>query len=258
MKAWRLMSVAYLAMAVMLVHGSTVNAANLAITLKPGQTATIPMKLWCLDFGKPFPQSLGAPGARAPDGVVAVLQAAIARNTVNTNAYETQLAIWRVTTGKFNDFGQKGTVLAQEIYSDSLKITVQPVPATQQTFAALIANGTLSSTIVSFSAQKDAANPGLPGNDFFGTGKLVVTNVSTRTVQFVVVEGGVFAPPSGVDAQTLVSHQDTSKVPLLPATGADLQSALSSETLLAGAAGIILLAFAAVLMLRARPGKGNA
>jgi hypothetical protein len=109
-----------------------------------------------------------------------------------------------------------------------------------------------------FSAQKDAANPNLPGNDFFGTGKLVVTNVSKATVKFVVVEGGVFAPPPGVSAQTLISHQDTSQVPLLPTTGADLQSALSNEALLAGAGGLMCLAFAAVLLLGVRQRQHNA
>lgn len=255
MKAWRLMSAIYVAAALILAHGSTVSAADLAITLAPGQTATIPMKFWCLDFGKPFPKNVATPAARAPDGVVAVLEAAIAKNTVNTNPYQTQLAIWRVTTGKFNDYGQKGTVLAEQIYSDSLKITVKPLSAAQPSLAALIASGTLSSTLVDFVAQKDAANPGLPGNDFFGTGKLVVTNVSKETVKFVVVEGGMFAPPTGVDAQTLISHQDTSQVPLLPTTGVDLRSTLSSEAMLLGAGGLICLAFAAVLLrgIRVRP-----
>ena len=252
------MSVIYVAAALLLTRGSSVNAADLAITLAPGQTATIPMKFWCLDYGKPFPQNVSTPATRAPDGVVAVLQAAIAKNTVNTNPYETQLAIWRVTTGKFNDYGQKGTVLAQEIYSDSLKITVQPLPSAQPTLAALITSGTLSSTLVGFSPQKDTANPGLAGNDFFGTGKLVVTNISKETVKFVVVEGGVFAPPPGVDAQTLISHQDTSQVPLLPTTGVDLQSALGSEATLFGAGGLVCLAFAAALLLRVRPRQRNA
>jgi hypothetical protein len=258
MRTWRLMSVIYVAVALVLTHGSSVNAADLAITLAPGQTATIPMKFWCLDFGKPFPQNVSTPAARAPDGVVAVLEAAIASNTVNTNPYQTQLAIWRVTTGQFNDYGKKGTVLAQTIYSDSLKITVQPLPAGQSTLATLIASGTVSSTLMDFTPQKDAANPGLPGNDFFGTGKLVVTNISKQTVKFLVVEGGVFAPPSGVDAQTLVSHQDTTQTPLLPTTGADLQSTLSGEAMLAGAGGLVCLALAAVLLLRVRPRQRNA
>ena len=44
-----------------------VSAKDLTITLAPGDTARIPIKFWCLDFGKPFPTAITGPISGPPD-----------------------------------------------------------------------------------------------------------------------------------------------------------------------------------------------
>jgi hypothetical protein len=228
------------------------HAVDLTITLKPGQAASVPLKFWCLDYGLPYPKTVSGPGQRAPDAVVSVLMAAIARNTVNTNPYQTELAIWRATTGKFNDYAKLGIVQAQEVYSDSLTFKVPPVPATPPSLDQLIVSGTLTATLLEFGPQQDPANPNLPGEPFFGTARLVITNTSKSTVRFVFLEGSTFSAPPGVNAQHLVSHQDTSQVTQLPPTGDDLQAALPLQAALAALGGLACLSGAALLWRRVR------
>src|SRR5437588_524907 len=95
------------------------SAKDLSVTLQPGQSTTIPMKFWCLDFGKSFPQQITGPTQRAPDNVYKVLQAAMARGTVNSDPYQTQLAIWEATTGKVNDQANEGHDVADQIVNDA-------------------------------------------------------------------------------------------------------------------------------------------
>jgi hypothetical protein len=226
-------------------------AVDLTITLKPGQAATVPLKFWCLDFGLKYPQIVFGPGQRAPDVVVAVLRAAIAKGAVNTDPYETELAIWRATTGSFHDYANLGTVLAQQIYSDSLTFKVPPLPADLPTLDKLVVSGTVTTTLVGFSAQPDPNHPNLPGEPFFGTAKLLITNTSKSQVRFLLAEGATFSPPAGANDQHLVSHQDTSQVTQLPPTGDDLQVALPAEAALVGIAGASCLALATWLWRRA-------
>lgn len=234
------------------------SAADITIKLKPGQTVSIATRFWCLDYGKNYPPIVVAKLAqRAPDGVVAVLEMAIAKGTVIGNPYQTQLAIWRVTTGQFNDYGNKGTALAEELYTASLSYTVPPIPTDKPTLADLIANGTLTITIASFTAQKDLINPGLTGPDFFGTGMLVITNTTQEPTQFLLLQGSVFDPPAEVDAQSVTAEFQVPK-PNVPPTGADLQSESGTKTLVAGIGGICCIVLAAYVFSRARRNQQSA
>jgi hypothetical protein len=245
-------SVAFI-ISMLVFTAAPVFAADLTITLKPGATTTIPAQFWCLDFGKDYPPNvIVGVTERAPDGVIAVLETAIATGAISTNPYQTQLAIWRVNTGKFNDYGQKGTVLAESVYTQSLSYAVSPIPAGQQTLTDLVNSGILTVTVAGFSAQKDAMNPGLTGPDFFGKGSLVITNISQQTVTFLVLQGGVFTPPAGVDAQSVIAQYDVPTPPKLPVTGSDLSSESAATALLAGISGILSVAVAAVVLRRVR------
>lgn len=236
-----------------------VRAADINITIEPGQQAFIPMKFWCLDYGKAYPPIVSTMAERAPDGVIAVLQSAIARDTVNTNPYQTQLAIWRVTTGVFNDYANKGTQLAEEIYNESLTIAVAPIPPEVQTLAKLIASGSVTITLQDFGAEKDTINVITTGDDFFGTATMVVTNLTQDTVSFLFVEGSVFAPPVGSSAQAIVGHAQPTETqppnyppPELPPTGADLRTTLLADVLIAGAGGVAFLSLTTFLYRRRR------
>ena len=213
----------------------TAKAADLTITLAPGEEVTIPLRLWCLDYGKPFPTALGAPGPRAQDEVVAVLQTAIAKGTVVTEIYQTELAIWLVPTGKFNDFAKQGTTLAEEIYAESIKQTVAAIPESTLTLDEAVADGSLTYEILDFGPSTESLAPAVAAaTPFFGTADLVVRNPTDKAVKFLFPEGTVFPPAGGQNAQNLLSHQDPLKSAILPASGAPTRTALSALFLAAG------------------------
>lgn len=193
-------------------------AEDVVITLGPGQSVMVPLDLWCLDYGKPFPTIIEGPTARPPDEVVKVMQTALAKGTVTSDVYQTQLAIWRATTGEYQDFANQGTELAEVIYTESLSATIAPPPADAISVDEGVATGVLTVTIQNFTP---IPVEGIPGHPFHGKTDLVITNVSTENVKFVLLEGAVFQPV-GEDAQALISHQTSGvviDVPELPVTG---------------------------------------
>ncbi len=218
----------------------SVSAKDLTITLRPRESVRIPMKFWCLDFDKPFPAAIAGPTARAPDAVVKVLQAAMAPDTLTSNPYQTQLAIWKAADGTYHDLANEGHVVADQILSAASSLTLATLPAGALTLDVAIFQGKVNVTIQNFMPISDTAHPKL--RPYNGTATVVAQNTSNQSVTFVLVEGAVFNPANGTNEQTLISHQDTSQKIGLPTTGDDGQPLQNlSWTLLA--AGLLLLAF---------------
>src|SRR5512140_251664 len=96
--------------------GTTASGAGTnVVTLAAGQSASIPANFWCLDFGKPFPTGITGPSGTAPAKVVSVLQAAKAAGSINSDPYQTQLAVWYAADGTWHDTGNAGHALAQQL-----------------------------------------------------------------------------------------------------------------------------------------------
>lgn len=218
-------------------------AADLTLTLAPGQTVTIPLDLWCLNYGKPFPTTIQGPTERPSDEVVKVMQTALKKGTVTTDIYQTQLAIWRATTGAYQDFARQGTELAQEIFDEAQSATIPAPPADAVSVDEAVAAGTLTATIENFAA---IPVPGVPGTPFHGQADLVIENVSTQNVKAVLLEGAVFEPV-GADAQALISHQNPVQPPTLPQTGGGWWATQGLTVILPIAAGLMLLLAGTVL-----------
>lgn len=223
-----------------------VSAKDLTITLGPGETARVPMRFWCLDFGKPFPKAVSGPNGPAPVAVLNVLQAALNKGTMTTDPYQTQLAIWKAADGTFHDVGTEGHVLAQQIIIDSAAVSRAALPAGVATLDQIVAQGTLKTTVENFTVVTDTTRNN--AQPFMGTGELVIQNTSAQRVSFVLVEGAVFKPAAGasgqtttgVNEQTLLSHQDTTKPATLPQTGGTRMG--SSSINLAMVFGLLLTA----------------
>jgi hypothetical protein len=222
-----------------------VQAADVVLTLAPGQTVTIPLDLWCLDYGEAFPTSIQGPTARPPDEVVKVMQTAIKKGTVTTDIYQTQLAIWRATTGAYQDFAGKGTALAQEIFDEAQSATIAAPPPDAVLVDEAVKAGTLKDTIESFVALPV---PGVPGEPFHGQADLVIENVSTQNVKFVLLEGAVFESVGG-NAQVLISHQNP---PTLPETGGGGWATQGFTVVMPVAVGLMLLLAGTALRRAAR------
>lgn len=239
-------AVIVLSLAGLVLSAQLAAAADVSITLGPGETTRIPMKFWCLDFGKPFPTAVSGPGSRAPDAVVKVLDTALANGMLTSNPYQTQLAIWKAADGNFHDTGTEGHVAAEQIISASATANV-PAVAGAAALDQLVSQGTLKVTVENFKAITDTTRNNQ--QPYMGTGELVVQNPTSQKVSFVLVEGAVFKPAAGANAQTttgtteqtLISHQDTQKTPTsLPTTGSTTSSValLSIVAILLGALGL--------------------
>lgn len=229
------------------------SAETFVVTLKPGQEARIPFSFWCMDYGKPFPKTVETVGDRAPESVIAVVRAALAKGTTISDPYQTQLAIWRDLEGSFKDFAKQGHVLAQEIYSDSLSIVVPPLPQGEVMLTEVIANGSITTTVEGLTPTQITTPTILAEEAFNGNGTLIVRNVSDKPVRFVVPEGLAFRPVGGENAQRLVS--EPRGVPELPKTGSE-RAELPIELTGTFAAGALLfgigIAIAAMPAIRAR------
>ena len=215
-------------------------AADTPVTVEPGATVRIPIRLWCLDFGKPFPTAIAGPVSRPPDAAFLALQAALARGATESDPYQTQLAIWRAADGTFHDVAGTGHILAQEIYSDSLKLTVSPVPT--NTLELAVSQGSVKVTFENFKPISDTVHSELM--PYTGTADLVILNTSNESVTFIPVDGMVFDPASDTSEQTLISHLDVPTAPTtLPVTGAATRQDAGLPSLLLLVVGASLLRF---------------
>lgn len=207
---------------------NTATAKEVSITLAPGATVRIPIRLWCLDFNKPFPTAIAGTITRPPDAALLALQAALARGTTETDSYQTQLAIWRAADGTFHDVAGIGHVLAQQIYSDSLKLNVSPAPT--NTLDMALSQGSLKVTIENLKAISDTTHPQLL--PYSGTADLVVQNTSSQSVTFIPLDGMVFKPASDMNEQTTIAHLDPMKAPrALPTTGGNILQNVRGQSL---------------------------
>lgn len=79
------------------------------------------INVFCLDFGKKFPegQSIKAQGL-ADDKVRGALQYSLGKGYIQSNPYQVQLAVWNIVDGQpFHDVNNRGTTVAQEIVSNA-------------------------------------------------------------------------------------------------------------------------------------------
>ena len=142
--------------------------------------------------------------------------------------------------GTFHDPAGVGYVLAQQIYSDSLKLTVSPVPTNTLEFA--VSQGSVKVTFENFKPISDTLHSELL--PYTGTADLVVLNTSSESVTFIPVDGMLFTPANGTSEQTLISHLDVPIAPTtLPTTGGTTLQNAWVPTLLLLVLGASLLSF---------------
>ena len=97
------------------------------ITIAAGKDATINVKTFCIEYGKPFPAQFPALGPNPIDPrVVQILRYAISKGYTESDPYQVQLAIWRQTTGQW-----KGTnrARAEEIFNNAAQAPAAPNPS---------------------------------------------------------------------------------------------------------------------------------
>lgn len=223
-------------------------AAGFELALKAGEKVTLPFNFWCIEYGEPFPGSVAITADPVPDGIVAVLRAANARGALKDDPYQSNLAIWRVTTGDFKDYAGRGADLARAIYSDSLKISVPAVPTGTLTLQAAQQQGLISVTVTSLTPLVITQPAPLPGAPFTGQGVMEIVNVSSRSVKVFVAEGMIFAEPGNAGSQRVVAEAYAIATQI-PSTGGSVPE-VPAELVAYGVVGAMLVVAGGGLLVR--------
>jgi LPXTG-motif cell wall-anchored protein len=208
------------------------------ITVPAGQTVTVAIRTFCLDFGKPYPGSVNSPTTLAPPAVVAALRYA-AGNAYDQSAPDAvQNAIWFLASGTWQD---PNDVRAQEIVTAAQKATAPPASAGTSLLA--VPKGDLT-----VSTQNSAAVQGVGRwSAYHGDGTLQIHNPGSSALQVYVPVGAIF-PPANAGDQRLVGYAITNT---LPATGRGAEP----DALLPLGAGLGLLLAGLALRRRRAPAR---
>jgi hypothetical protein len=166
------------------------------LTIAAGQSASVQVRGFCLDFGKPFPSQSSAPTSLAPDQARAALNYAVSKGYDTSDPAQVQEAIWFLVSGEWH---RTDHAMAQEIADAAKNGNMPATPSGTSLIDALQANN-LTATI-SFTP-----GGGLTGSDaFYGDGSLMIKNNGTQDVQVYLPFGSVFPPANSAD-QRLIGY----------------------------------------------------
>jgi trimeric autotransporter adhesin len=185
-----------------------------AVTVPAGGTATLQVRGFCLDFGKPFPASSAAPTGPADAKIRAALNYAVQKGYDNSDARQVQEAIWYLATGNWERADHAlGTEIANAA-NDAANVPTDP--SGTSLVDALKNQSVTMSTAVNF-----AAAGGATGADaFYGDATVTLTNSGAQSAQIFLPFGTIF-PPANASDQRLVGYVLAAQQAATPsATGA--------------------------------------
>ena len=233
----------FAALLVVLLTSLTAAAADPVITLKPGQEARIPIRLWCMNYGKPFPAALIGPTQTGSENVTRVLQAAVNQGVLDSDPFQVQLAVWQAIDGVYHSAASFDRSLAEKLTADAAGLALTPAPAGVLPLDEAVTQKLVSVAVEGLTPLTNPIDPTLA--PFTGAATMVIKNTGAATVRLSIV-GIVFNPSGGADAQNLAAVQDPTIPATLPLSGAGL----ASNTAAWIALGVLLLAGGAWLRRR--------
>ena len=164
------------------------------VTLEPGATLSVPVRGYCLNYGKPFPgQSLTAVDL-APDKVRTAIAYAIQKGYVDSDPFQVQLAVWNLVDGRRLP-GQTYDV-ADEIIRFA-EDAAAPEPAGTRTLAAALGDKQVSATIADYKSTSPANYP------YKGEGALLLQNLSNEAQTLILPYGFRFRDTGTEDVQDM-------------------------------------------------------
>ncbi len=172
------------------------------ITLAPGETATLPVRGFCLNYGKPFPGAELQGADLGPDQVRAAIAYALKKGYVDSDPLQVQLAIWTLLDG--NQVPGQRYTLANEIIAFARNAPV-PEPNTAQTLADALAQALVTAYINNFASTSPA------NYQYAGAGSLALKNVSQQTLTLLVPYGMRFTDSSRAGSQDMGIFPTSSK-----------------------------------------------
>ncbi len=169
------------------------------LTIPANGNATVNVRAFCLEYGKPFPANFPTSlGAKTADPkVVSILRYAVSQGYTETNPYQVQLALWRQTSGEWKS---TDNALAQQIYNAGTQASNnQAAPASGQTL--LQAAGANSVQVKATSWTPLPAAP--EKNPWSGQGTLQITNPGSNTAT-ITVPLGIVVSGGGTDQDVIM------------------------------------------------------
>ncbi len=167
------------------------DAEPYVVTLGPGETIEITVNGYCLQRDEPFPGSVLVYTGPISDPLQVAIDYSLESTYIESDLYDTQLAVWELTDEIRPDFA--GPV-AVEVVDYALE---NPLPVTAAlefpSISALLDDGTLTAQVV------DYVNLTTP--QFFGQGTLIITNESDEEVIFYIPTGVKFSDPDDESTQ---------------------------------------------------------
>jgi hypothetical protein len=236
-------------------------APPFVVDVGAGETVEIPVLGFCLNYSLPFPGDTLSAGDLAVDGVRKSIAYATEQGYVESDPWQTQLAVWYFTEDSQKVNEEHGAVADEIIEFGESDAPLPEEGATATPLPQAIADGVVSASVEGFTDVSPA------GFTFLGEGKLVVTNLTEEVVSLLIPYGTVFhdtanegvqsmgifpkpgtEPPAAPEAVTEPPAQSEVVVepPIVPETGAFLAPELLA------ALGVLGLGGGAFAVRRAR------
>ena len=168
--------------------------APYVVTLAPGASTSVPVRGFCLNYGKPFPGTTLQGADLASDRVRSAIAYALQKGYVDSDPLQVQLAVWTLQDGK--KIPGRTYTLADEIirFAES---GAAPEPADAQTLAAALGKSLVSASIGDYQSTSPA------NYQYKGKGTLVLTNTSKDTLTLVLPYGMRFTDSGQRGAQDM-------------------------------------------------------
>ena len=182
------------------------------ITIAAGKDATVNIRTFCIEYGKPLPQSFPTLGNSQVDArVVQILRYAISRGYTESEPYQVQLAIWRQTTGEWKS---NNRTRAEEIFNNAAQAPAAPAVSGTSLVQAAAANN------IQVTATNWTALPAAPEqNPWAATGTLRLTNRGTTDLT-LTLPTGILVDAQGQEQDTIMYVTSVQAQPTAAATAA--------------------------------------
>lgn len=224
----------------------TAGSYYVQITLKPGESTSVPMMFWCLNYGRDFPTSVSGPTQVAAEDVLKVVNVARQKGVLDSEPFQVQIAIWYAVDGVYHTAIGVNRDLAEAIVNEASALELPPLPSGVPTLDGAVANGSAQVVVQDFQSIPNPTDPNeIP---FEGKGTVVISNTTQSPLTFVLVDGQEFAPDNA-EHQGMVGVIEGEFNP--PTTGGN--GLWVNTQLLLWAAAAVSLVFVGALLRRPRP-----